>query len=346
MPAPPIVMASMKLFRGEQRLLRFEGDGVCVTLDLVRSAEAVRFLEVLDRLTLEVGGLPHIVKDSRLPAGVVARSYPGYEEFREQRRALDPAGMLPIGAFHEARAVTAVVVGASAGLGRALAQALAAAGHDLVVVSSDVRDLEALASDLRIRHAVRVVVVPLDLGAELSGLGRLREAASELGGPDALLLPIGWSAAVDDATLGADVAERLVRTNFLSVTAVVAALLPELRKKPRASVVGFGSVAAARGRGANMLYAASKRALQTWFEGLRHACAGTPVAGLLLRPRLPGHEPRVRPAHVASASRPLTTGRHGSCTTCAGARASCTILLRGGSRARCCRSFRSSSSSA
>ena len=174
--------------------------------------------------------------------------------------------------------MTSVVVGASAGLGRALAEALAAAGHDLVVVSSDVRDLEALASDLRIRYGVRVVVVPLDLGAELSGLGRLREAASELGGPDALLLPIGWTAAVDDATLGTDVAERLVRTNFLSVTAVVAALLPELRKKPRASVVGFGSVAATRGRGTNLFYAASKRALQTWFEGLRHACAGTPVA--------------------------------------------------------------------
>jgi short-subunit dehydrogenase len=73
------------------------------------------------------------------------------------------------------------------------------------------------------------------------------------------------------------VAERLVRTNFLSVTAVVASLLPELRKRPRASIVGFGSVAATRGRGANLVYAASKRALQTYFEGLRHACAGTPV---------------------------------------------------------------------
>lgn len=173
--------------------------------------------------------------------------------------------------------MTAVVVGASAGLGRALAEALAAAGHDLVVVSSDPRDLEALASDLQIRHGVRVVVVPLDLGGELSWLGHLREAAGELGGPDALLLPIGWTAAVDDVTLGADVAERLVRTNFLSVVAIVAELLPEMRKKARANIVGFGSVAGRRGRGTNVVYAASKRALQTYFEGLRHACAGTKV---------------------------------------------------------------------
>ena len=173
--------------------------------------------------------------------------------------------------------MTAVVVGASAGLGRALAEALAAAGHDLVLVSSDARDLEAAASDLRIRHRVKVVGVPLDLGGELAHLERLNQASRDLGGPDALLLPIGWTAASDDSTTSADVAERLVRTNLLSVVAVVGELLPELRQKPRASIVGFGSVAALRGRGANMVYAASKRALQTWFEGLRHACAGSPV---------------------------------------------------------------------
>jgi short-subunit dehydrogenase len=175
--------------------------------------------------------------------------------------------------------VTAVVVGASAGLGRALAEALAAAGHALVVVSSDARDTEAIAADLRIRHGVRVVGVALDLGRGLEpdDLEGLRRAAAELGGPDALLLPAGWTAESDDATTDRQVGERLVRTNLLSLTAIVGALLPELRRRPRASVVGFGSVAAVRGRGANMMYAASKRALATWFEGLRHACAGTPV---------------------------------------------------------------------
>jgi hypothetical protein len=173
--------------------------------------------------------------------------------------------------------VSAVVVGASAGLGRALAEELAAAGHDLVVVSSDARDLEALASDLRIRHGVKVMSVPIDLGGESVGLEPLKQAAGELGGADALLLPIGWTAASDDATTSADVALRLVRTNLLSVVTVVTELLPTLRQKPRASVVGFGSVAAVRGRARNMTYASSKRALQTWFEGLRQACAGTSV---------------------------------------------------------------------
>jgi decaprenylphospho-beta-D-ribofuranose 2-oxidase len=89
---PPLVMASLKLFRGEPRFVRFESDGVCVTLDLVRSADGLSFMERLDRLLLDCGGLPHLIKDSRLPAAVAARAYPGYHEFRERRRAHDPEG--------------------------------------------------------------------------------------------------------------------------------------------------------------------------------------------------------------------------------------------------------------
>jgi short-subunit dehydrogenase len=173
--------------------------------------------------------------------------------------------------------VIAVVVGASAGLGRALAETLAAAKYDLVVVSSDARDVEAVASDLQLRHGVRVKALALDLAAERLELAPLRQATGELGGADALLLPIGWTAASDDTGTPREVGERLLRTNFLSVTAIVAELLPELRRKPRASITGFGSVAAVRGREQNMAYAAAKRALQTWFEGLRQACAGSPV---------------------------------------------------------------------
>ncbi len=174
--------------------------------------------------------------------------------------------------------MTAAVVGASAGLGRALAERLAAAGHDLVVVSSDARDLEALASDLRIRHGVRVVAVPLDLGHEAGDAAPLERAVAELGGLDALLLPVGWTASRDEVVVEPGVPERLLRTNFLSVVTLVADLLPALRARPQASIVGFGSVAATRGRGTNVVYAASKRALQTYFEGLRHACAGSSVS--------------------------------------------------------------------
>jgi decaprenylphospho-beta-D-ribofuranose 2-oxidase len=86
----PLVMLSMKLFRGSQRFLRFEGDGICFTADLVRSPAGLSFLPVLDRLTVAAGGIPNIIKDSRLPVAVVRQCYPEYECFREKLRSYDP----------------------------------------------------------------------------------------------------------------------------------------------------------------------------------------------------------------------------------------------------------------
>ena len=122
-------------------------------------------------------------------------------------------GALPIGALGEAGAVTAVVVGASAGLGRALAEALAAAGHDLVVVSSDARDLEALAvGPARSVTGCGSRPSPLDLGGEPSGVERLGEAVAELGEPPTRSsCRSAGPPTTDDATLDADLAERLVQ---------------------------------------------------------------------------------------------------------------------------------------
>ncbi len=84
------VMISMKLFRGERRLLRFEANGVCVTVDLARSAATASFLGAFDEMCAEAGALPNLIKDSRIPLATVRRCYPAYEEFRDRIRAHDP----------------------------------------------------------------------------------------------------------------------------------------------------------------------------------------------------------------------------------------------------------------
>jgi decaprenylphospho-beta-D-ribofuranose 2-oxidase len=87
----PVVMVSLKPFGGNQRLLRFGGDGVCVTVNLVRSTTGLGFMRVLDEMTVAAKGLPHIIKDSRLPASVVRACYPEYDRFRSALLAHDPA---------------------------------------------------------------------------------------------------------------------------------------------------------------------------------------------------------------------------------------------------------------
>ncbi|MGA7990807.1 MAG: SDR family NAD(P)-dependent oxidoreductase [Thermoanaerobaculia bacterium] len=165
--------------------------------------------------------------------------------------------------------MTCVVIGASSGLGRALAEELARRGHPLVLISSDALDLLPLASDLTIRFGVTARTIAAD-AAEHEGLAAAVERAVPSGQTiAAILFPVGAVEPRDNGLLGPELAERLVRVNLLSVSSVVARLLPRLISQGHGTIVGFGSVAGLRGRSSNVLYAAAKRALESYFESLR-----------------------------------------------------------------------------
>ena len=158
------------------------------------------------------------------------------------------------------------IIGASAGVGRALASAFAAAGHDLILVSSDERDLRALTSDLGIRHGTRVAAIAADVNEGDAYLDRVADAARSLGVLDGMLFPLGTTAEGDDGRFDPALVGALTRVNYEAVVSAATRFLPELQGRPQATLVAFGSVAAVRGRGRNVAYSAAKRALQGFFE--------------------------------------------------------------------------------
>jgi decaprenylphospho-beta-D-ribofuranose 2-oxidase len=87
----PITLASAKLFAGEPRFLRFDGQGICLALDVPRGPEAGPLLEFLDHAVVDHGGLPNVMKDSRLGAATVRACFPEYEAFKEALLLFDPA---------------------------------------------------------------------------------------------------------------------------------------------------------------------------------------------------------------------------------------------------------------
>lgn len=170
-----------------------------------------------------------------------------------------------------------VILGGSSGVGRALARCFAAAGNDLIVVSSDQRDVNAMAEDLSIRYGSDVLPLAFDIADLDQNLALLRSAIRRTGEIDGLFFPVGAVLKGDDGTLGSSEANWLTSVNFLSVATIVAAFLPVLEARPSATIAGFGSVAALRGRRNNVVYAAAKRALASYVESLRHRCAGSNV---------------------------------------------------------------------
>jgi decaprenylphospho-beta-D-ribofuranose 2-oxidase len=86
-----ICLASGKIFRGKQSLLRFNGSGICFALDFSRDSVSGRFAAFLDELVVRIGGLPNLLKDSRLPRQVMEACYGETDSFRRRLKAYDPA---------------------------------------------------------------------------------------------------------------------------------------------------------------------------------------------------------------------------------------------------------------
>jgi decaprenylphospho-beta-D-erythro-pentofuranosid-2-ulose 2-reductase len=169
----------------------------------------------------------------------------------------------------------AVVLGASAGVGRALSEELARRGYDLVVSARDAKDLDALAADLALTQAVRVMARPLDLCGPTENLERYAtECFDSLGSVEAVLIPAGAVADGDSGSAPSGVAATLVGTNFLGVATVAGAFVERFEAQDRGTIVLFSSVAAAAPRGRNVAYGAAKAALEYYGRALQHRLAG------------------------------------------------------------------------
>jgi short-subunit dehydrogenase len=163
---------------------------------------------------------------------------------------------------------TALVTGATSGIGAAFARRLAADGHDLVLVARDADRLEATAESLRALHGVAVEVLPTDLSTEAG-----QEAvAARLADPDR---PV--NVLVNNAGLTLNRAflksapedeARLLRLNVLAVMRLTRAALPGMVERRRGSIVNVSSIA---GFGAAMpgsTYPASKAWVTNFTESV------------------------------------------------------------------------------
>jgi short-subunit dehydrogenase len=163
-----------------------------------------------------------------------------------------------------------LIVGASAGLGRALAERLAQDKHELLLIGRDQRDLDAIAADLSQRFGTKPKVVAADVRQPAAISERLNAVLAGWIPIDGIFFTIGSASDEDTIDLPQNQVHEIVNANFLSIVAMIKLLLPYLRGSGRGVIVGFGSVAAARGRSYNVVYSAAKRALESYFESLRH----------------------------------------------------------------------------
>lgn len=158
---------------------------------------------------------------------------------------------------------TAIIIGASSGIGEALARALSSNGFALGLAARRRESLDALANELETPcHVVSLDVQ--DTGATLVAFDVL---ASQLGSVDLVVISAGTGAI--NAELDIDPDLETIRTNVHGFTAVSAHAVKHLVKQNRGTLVGITSVAGLRGSAAGASYSASKAYQQSYLEGLR-----------------------------------------------------------------------------
>jgi len=168
-----------------------------------------------------------------------------------------------------------VVIGGTAGVGREIATALAAKGHSLLITGKDIEDVHACTMDLRLRYGVDVQGIPVDASNSTIFIRELGIAAANFGKINYLFLTIGASSDEDNGYLQFEKAIGIMSSNFLAIIMAVQIFRPQFSETEKKGIIGFSSVAAIRGRDKNVIYSASKRALESYFESLKLIAQGT-----------------------------------------------------------------------
>ncbi len=80
----------LQIFRGNHKLLRFEGDGLSISFDVPRTPKSEDLLKKIDALNVAMGARTNLIKDNRIDQKTVKAQYADYEEFRERLHTFDP----------------------------------------------------------------------------------------------------------------------------------------------------------------------------------------------------------------------------------------------------------------
>ena len=179
---------------------------------------------------------------------------------------------------------TALVTGASSGIGAIYAERLAARGFDLLLVARDEERLKAAATKLRANHGVQVEVLKADL-TQKDDVLKLEQRLRSDSSISLLLNNAGVAADGLLANADLDQLERLIQLNVTTVTRLASAAAASFAKAGRGTIINIASVVALFPEQFNATYSASKAYVLSLTQSLNAELDGT---GVKVQAVLPG----------------------------------------------------------
>ncbi|MDF3150575.1 SDR family oxidoreductase [Mesorhizobium sp. XAP10] len=170
---------------------------------------------------------------------------------------------------------TAVVTGASSGIGAVYADRLAGQGYDLVLVARRADRLEELAGKLRQTYSRKVGVISADLAND-DDVRRVEQAVTADESITLLVNNAGIGGQAVVATADVDAAERMIKVNTIALTRLTRAVLPGLLARNRGGIVNIASVLAFD-TAFGGIYSGTKAYVVNFTEALHREVEGTNV---------------------------------------------------------------------
>ncbi len=176
---------------------------------------------------------------------------------------------------------TALVTGATSGIGAAFVEQLAAAGHDLVLVARDAPRLEAAATRLRATYGVSVEVLAADLSDPEATQRVARRAGSRSAPVDVLVNNAGFGLAAGLLDSGPGEEERLLDVLVRAVLVVTQPAARAMVERGRGAIITVSSVAGFVPLGT---YSSAKAWATRFMESLAVELTGTGVSATAVCP--------------------------------------------------------------
>jgi NAD(P)-dependent dehydrogenase (short-subunit alcohol dehydrogenase family) len=179
----------------------------------------------------------------------------------------------------------AVLLGATSGIGRAIARQMAARGDELFLLGIDELDLERSARDLEVRGAKgRVGTARCDLRDGASIEPALASAEAALGGLETVVLTAGLFGTQERLEEDTALAEAMLDANFTGSILFCEAARRRLLARGGGTLCAFSSVAGDRGRKPVVLYGATKAGLSYYLEALDHRYRAAGLRTVCIKP--------------------------------------------------------------
>lgn len=179
----------------------------------------------------------------------------------------------------------AVVIGASSGIGEAVARRLGADGARVALVARNEEKLLRVTGDINAAAGEdRALAVAHDVRAEADVPDLFREIARRLGGIDLVVFAAGVMplVGIDEYDTAKD--REMLEVNLMGAVAWLNPVADRMARIGHGTIVGIGSVAGDRGRAPSPVYCTSKAGFHTYLEALRNRVARKGVKVVTIKP--------------------------------------------------------------